>query len=421
MSVVVVGTTHRSANLALLERLAVPADEGPVVLKSLLGLEHVAEAVVVSTCNRVEVYAHLSRFHAGLDELRGWMADRAGVDHAEFDDTSFVHFDTGAAAHLFRVASGTESMVVGEQQILTQVRAAMEEARAEGAARTVLQRLFRQAVRVGRRVRRETDIDLGASSMVDVGIDVALHALGRSLDGAGVLVVGAGTMGGLAADRLRQNGTERRLVWNRSAEKADRLAARIGGLVAPSLRDALAEVDLVVCTTGAPAPLLEAADVARAVALRGRDTPLVVLDLGMPRNVAPAAGQVEGVTLVDIAAVREVADRTVTGDVLDAANAIVDEEAEAFATWMRAREVDPTIRELRGRAEQVRLAEMERLAARLSGLDDRQRDAVEALTRGIVNTLLHGPTVRLKSLADNDSAEHAVGALRDLFDLEEPS
>ena len=421
MSVLVVGLNHRSADLALLERIAVPAEDTGKALRSLVGLEHVLEAVVLSTCNRVEVYAHVARFHPGLQEIRGWLAERGDIHPQDLDDLQYSYHDDRAAAHLFAVAGGIDSMVVGEQQIALQVKQAMETARAEGTARRVLQRLFRQAVRVGRRVRRETEIGRGASSMVDVGLAAAQRRLGDELAGRTVTIVGAGKMGGLTADRLADAGVSRALVWNRSADKADRLAARVDGesVGEGGFLEAIAASDLVVCTTGAPQPILDRDLVARAVARREDLRPLVLLDLAMPRNVDPACAELPSVTVVDIADVRAEADRTVTGEVIASARAIVDEEADRFHAWTQAVKVEPTIRSLRARADEVRAAELERLSKKLSTLDDKQREAVEALTRGIINTLLHDPTVRLKELADSGGAEHHANALRELFDLDE--
>jgi glutamyl-tRNA reductase len=421
MSLLVVGCNHRSADLALLERLAVPTEELPKALRSLLALDHVLEAVVLSTCNRVEVYAHVTRFHPGLQEIRGWLAERGDIHPQDLDTLQYSYHDDRAAAHLFSVAAGIDSMVVGERQIAVQVKQAMETAREEGSARRILQRLFRQAVRVGRRVRRETDVAAGASSMVDVGLEAVRDRLGGSLDGLRVAIVGAGKMGALTADRLTELGVARVDVWNRSPDKARRLAARVGGAVvaADELVDALAMADLAVCTTGAAEPILDLDLVARAVAHRhDLDVrPLALLDLAVPRNVAPACADLPGVAVFDVDDVRLAADRGVTGEVVAQARRIVDEEADRFLAWTRSSQVDPTIRAVRARAEDVRVAELDRLAGRLGTLDDRQRAAIEALTRGIVNTLLHAPTIRLKELADRGGAELHAGALRELFDL----
>jgi glutamyl-tRNA reductase len=416
MSVLVLGVSHHGADLALLERLAVPADEHRKTLTDLLGLEHVLEAAILSTCNRVEVYVHVSRFHPGLDEVTDWMADRAGDRREEFLDVCEVHFDESAAAHLFGVAAGIDSMVVGERQIAVQVKQAMELARDEGTARRMLQRLFRQSVRVGRRVRRETAIGAGASSMVDVGLELVADRLGGSLAGRTALIVGAGKIGALSASRL-EHAADDVLVWNRSNDKADRLATRIGGTVLDDLADGVARADLVVCTTGAPEPVVTA-DVVRAGGDRA-DRPLVLLDLAMPHNVDPACADLDGVSTLGIGDVRDVAQRSATGQAVEEARQIVLDEAARFSAWMSAIEVEPTIRALRSRAEDVRASEMARLGRRLATLDPDQREAVEALTRGLVNTFLHEPTIRLKELADAGGADVAAEVLRELFDLDD--
>ena len=416
MSVLVLGVSHHSADLALLERLAVPAGEHRKALTDLLGLEHVLESAIVSTCNRVEVYVHVSRFHPGLDEVTEWMADRAGDRREEFLDACEVHFDETAAAHLFAVASGIESMVVGERQIAVQVKQAMEQARDEGTARRMLQRLFRQSVRVGRRVRRETAISSGASSMVDVGLQLVAERLDGAVAGHPALIVGAGKIGALSASRLEGTASEV-LVWNRSVDKADRLADRVAGTVVDDLRDGIGRADLVVCTTGAPQPVITT-DLVRAGGDR-TDRPLVLLDLAMPHNVDPACAELPGVTVVGIGDVRDLAQRSATGDAVEAARGIVADEAARFSAWMSAIEVEPTIRALRARAEGVRSAELTRLNRRLATMDDEQREAVEAITRGIVNTFLHEPTIRLKELADAGGADVAAEVLRELFDLDD--
>lgn len=419
MSVLALGVSHRTADLALLERLAIPADELPKVLRSLLALDHVIEAAALSTCNRVEVYVHATMFHPAVDELREWLSLRAEVEPETLDECAFWFYDDRAAAHLFEVAGGLDSMIIGERQIALQVKDAMEAAREEGAARRVLQRLFRQAVYTGRRVRNETAIDEGASSIVDVGLDLVTDWIDGGVADQRVLIVGAGKIGGLTADRLVKLGAPDVRVWNRSADKAARLAARVeGDAVARSdLAAAVATADVVVCTTGAPVPLLDHGTVAAAV--EDRDDELVILDLAVPRNVDPACRDIGGVALLDIADVRTVADREVTGEVIEAAGEIVEEEARRFLAWQRAWKVEPTIKALRLRAEAVREAELERLDNKLGDLDADEREAVEAVTKGILNTLLHEPTVRLKELADAGGAEHYANAVRELFDLDE--
>ncbi len=420
MSVIVVGLNHRSAPLSLLERVAVPGDEAGKVLASLVELDHVLEAVVLSTCNRVEVYAHVARFHPGLQEVRAWLAERADLEPSALDDAVYTQYDDRAAAHLFDVVAGLDSMIVGERQIALQVKQAAELARDEGASRRVLQKLFREALRVGRRVRNETQIASGASSMVDVALDAAARRWDDGLAGRSVVIVGAGKIGGLTADRLADEPVAGVRVWNRSDDKARRLADRIGAEVVEDgrLTASVADADLVVCTTGAAVPVLDMELVTEATRDR-RDRQLVLVDLAVPRNVEPAVTDLDGVEVIDVSDVREVARSTVAADVLQAAHEIVEEEAARFDAWTRAVQIEPTVRALRARAEAVREAELERLAGRLGALDDKQRKAVEALAQGIVNTLLHEPTVRLKELAHGGGAEHYAQALRELFDLDE--
>jgi glutamyl-tRNA reductase len=256
--------------------------------------------------------------------------------------------------------------------------------------------------------------------MVDVGLEAVADHLDTEIAEHDVLVVGAGEIGALTVTQLAEAGVAGITVWNRSADKATRLAARVGADVVPTaeLAAAVAAADVVVCTTGAPEPVLDLALLEDA-ARRRRGGPVIVLDLAVPRNVAPEADALPEVTIVDIAEVREVAQRGQTGDVVAEARTLVAAEAEGFRRWLRQIEVEPTIRALRVHAEGVRRAELDRLASRLADLDDDQLQAVEALTEGIINTLLHEPTVRLKRLADTNP-EHHVGLLADLFALDVP-
>lgn len=418
MSVLVLGLNHRCAPVSLLERVAVAPVELPKALLSLRQREHVLEAVVLSTCNRVEVYAHVTRFHGGMADLRNFFAEWGGVAPEEFADLAYDFYDHRAAAHLFAVAAGLDSMVLGERQIQLQVKAALRDAQAEGAAGRVLGTLFGQALRVGRRARAETHISDGAASMVDAGLDAARRAI-DDLAGRTVLVVGAGKMGGMAAARVRAEAA-RVLVTNRTSDKAERLAERVGGdLVAfDDLAAGLRDADVVLTSTGAAHPVVAARDVATAMAARP-DRPLVLIDLAVPRDVDPACAAIPGVTVLDIDDIRAVTDDGRTGAAAAQARVLVEDEVGQFAAWTRSVRVEPTIAALRSRAEAIRQAELRRLAGRLVGLDDRQAAAVDALTRGILATLLHDPSVRLKAVADAKGGELYAEALRELFDLPE--
>jgi glutamyl-tRNA reductase len=416
VSVLVLGLNYRTAPVALLERVAVPSEQLGKALKSLLDREDVTEAVVLSTCNRVEVYANVTRYHGGVAGIRDFFAEWSGAAPEDFVDATYDYYDERAAEHLFAVTSGLDSMVVGERQIQLQVKQAFRDAQDEGACGRVLQTLFRRALRVGRRTRVETGISEGASSMVDAGLDAASQVL-TDLAGRTVLVVGAGKMGGMAASRLAgQAGAI--IVANRSAAKRERLAEKVGGdeIAFSDLRHGLARADLVVASTGAPQPVIDA-EVVDAVMAERAGRPLVLVDLAVPRDVDPACAAIPGVTVLDVDAIRAVTHTGRTGEEVAKARALVREEAGAFAAWRQGVRIEPTIAALRARAEDVRSAELERLAGRLGDLDERQREAVEALTRGIVNTLLHQPSVRLKQIGDSRGAEQHAAALRELFDL----
>ncbi|MGH8929272.1 MAG: glutamyl-tRNA reductase [Egibacteraceae bacterium] len=418
MSVLVLGLSHKTAPVGLLERVAVPAERLGKALASLLRRDHVTEAVVLSTCNRVEVYASVSRFHGGMGDLRNFFSEWGGLAPEDFADLAYDYYDEAAAAHLFAVASGLDSMVVGERQVHLQVREALKAAEGEGSCGRILQALFRQALRVGKRARTETGIASGGASMVDVGLDLATRVLG-GLEGRTVLLLGAGKMGGMGAARVAGRAS-RVLIANRTPDKAERLAQRVGGEVLRlgRLDDGLRAADLVIASTGSSTPLVEA-EVVASVMERRAERPLVLLDLAMPRDVDPAAGAVEGVTVLDIDDIDRLTRGGPAGVEVAQARAIVEEETRRFVAWTRAVRVEPTIAALRERAEAVRLSERERYRAKLGELDERQAQALEALTKGIVNTLLHAPTVRLKALADVRGADLYAAALRELFDLPE--
>jgi glutamyl-tRNA reductase len=418
VSLLVFGLNYRSAPVGLLERMAVADEDVPKAYASLAGRDHLTEAVVLSTCNRVEVYADVTRYHGGVADLRDFFAEWGGVAPENFADLTYDYYDDRAASHLFAVAAGLDSMALGEPQIRLQVKQAFARAEDEQAAGRLLRTAFTRALGVGKRARAETGIGRGVASMVDLALEAATDTLGE-LSEATALVLGAGKMGGIAASRLRGS-AGRLLVANRSPDGAARLADELGAEVVDfaELRRGLAEADLVLSSTGSSGPVIGADALEHAAAGRqGRAQ--VCLDLAVPRDIEPASEACNGVTVLDIDALR--AHRTgggADGEVARA-QAIVAEEVERFASWTRTVGVEPTIAALRARAEQVRADETARLSGRLGELDERQAAAVESLTRGIVNTLLHEPTVRLKSIADARGGEAHAAALRELFDLPE--
>ncbi|HEX5880597.1 MAG TPA: glutamyl-tRNA reductase [Actinomycetota bacterium] len=418
MPVFVVGANYRSAPLELLERLAIDAERRPKALASLLDLEHVHEAVVVSTCNRVEVYVAISRFHGAAAEVRRFLADFNGLGLGELTDHLYDYYEERAVQHLFAVAAGVDSMVVGEAQILGQVREAFQAAQAERSAGPVLSALFTRAIKVGRRARNETGIGAGLVSTVTVGLRVAAGRL-DGLAGCRVLLVGAGGLARLAGRALREAGAGELVVANRTMATGTALARALGGRAVPldAIAGELAAADLVVAATAGTVPTVTADTVDAAVT--GRDRPLVVLDLGVPRDVEPGVRELPGVVLADLDALRAVLE-TDEGPrrEVERVRALIGQETAAFMGGQREARLAPTIRALRARAEQVRQGELAKASARLAGLDAQQRAAVEAVTRGLVNKLLHDPMVRGKSLAARPDGDLYVAALRELYGLD---
>jgi len=419
VSVVVVGLNHRHASLGQLERLAVSADQMPKALLSLLQRPHIGEAVAVSTCNRVEVYAHVHRFHGGIADIRNFLCEWGGFAPEELAGLTYEYHDEQAVRHLFAVTCGLDSVVVGERQVARQVKQAYLDAAAEGACGSMLGVVFQRALRVARRVRTQTGLEQTASSMLDAGLQAAIGELG-SLTDRTVLLVGAGKIGGMAA-RWLSGVTERMLVVNRTTERAERLCAHGATVLAlDQLDQALVAADLVISSTASRDILIDAALLA-PVLRRRAERPLVIVDLAVPRDVATDCSKLPGVRVLDVDAVAAtVATGPATAEV-EHARALVADEVVAFTAWQQARRVEPTITALRAHAERIRSRELDRAGPRLAGLDERQRAAVEQLSRGIINRLLHDPTVRLKAASADDQARWRAEVVRELFSLDDPA
>ncbi len=415
MSVLVVGVSHRSAPVTLLEQVTVGIGDTTGVLTELT-TGAVAEAVVLATCNRVEVYADTSGFHAGVDAVSDLLSRRSGVPLEELSKHLYVHWEGQAVLHLFEVACGLDSMVVGESQILGQLRRSYAAAGA-GVGR-VLHELFQRALHVGKRAHSETGLDEAGQSLVSVGLEHAVAAVGP-LPGRHVLLVGAGSMGALAGATLRRAGVGEVVVANRTAANAARLATSLDGrgVGLDGLEDALQHADVVVSSTGATGTVISFEVVEAAVARRG-GRPLAFLDLALPRDVDPVVRALPGVTLVDLASLQEVLASTRAGAGVEAARVIVTEEVGEFLASQQASRVAPTVVALRSRAEEVVAAELARLSGRLPLLGDRERAEVEQAVRRVVQTLLHTPTVRVKELTDAPEGLSYADALRELFGLD---
>jgi glutamyl-tRNA reductase len=421
MSLLCVGLSHRTAPVDLLERV-VPSDDGAArLLAALSGEAAVLEALVLGTCNRVEIYAEVERFHAGLAAVSGRLASFTGTALDELTPHLYVHYDDRAVNHLFSVAAGLDSLVVGEAQILGQLRAALQTARATGIVGRSLGSVVPQALRVGKRVHSDTGIDRAGQSLVTLGAAVAADALG-GLTGRRVLVLGAGSLGGLVVATLRRLGVGPLTVLNRTPPAARRLAreagADSGGL--DRLPAELAHADLVVSCTGATGVVVTA-DQVRAAAAGRSDRPLFLLDLALPRDVEPDVRKVPGVTVADLETLRGAYDSASLGAEIDAARAIVTAEVTAYQASRRAARVAPTVAALRSRADAVVDAELDRLTRRLPGLADRDRREVAVAVRRVVDKLLHTPTVRVKELAEEPGGDSYEHALRELFGLGAPT
>jgi glutamyl-tRNA reductase len=420
VSVVVIGLNHRTAPLDLLERMTIGDGQLAKALHDLCTREHISEALVLSTCNRTEVYAVAERFHGAYSDIRSFLAEFSFLAPEDFSDHLYVHYDSAAAAHLLSVTAGLDAAVLGESEIQGQVKLAWDRSRAEGAAGSMLNLLLRHALEAGKRARTETGIARNIASVSQAAVAMAADRLG-GLASKRVLVLGAGEMGEGMAVALAGAGVGDVLVANRTQSRADELAARVGGRSVPmfDLTAQIADVDLLLTSTGARAPLLERDDVADFMSGRP-ERPLLVVDIAMPRDVDPTVAGVHGVTLLDMDDLRRYASAGIAERRREVASveAILAEELERYLGATSAREVAPMIVALRERAEGIRAAEVARHLARLDGFDDRHLELVEAVTRGLVAKLVHQPTVVLKDAAGSARGDRLVAALRELFEIE---
>ncbi|WFE58174.1 glutamyl-tRNA reductase [Micromonospora sp. WMMD712] len=423
MKLLVVGASYRTAPVATLEQLAVGPADLTRTLDRLLAQPYVSEAVLVSTCNRVEVYAAVSGFHGGLGDVCAVLAEQAGTPPASLASHLYVHYDAAAVDHVFRVAAGLDSMVVGEAQILGQLRDAYHWASGADSAGRLLHELMQQALRVGKRAHAETGIDRAGQSVVSAALDLAAGHLDGALSGRPALVVGAGAMGALGVATLSRLGAGPLTVTNRGTDRAVRLAESYGASAAPiaGLTDVLSTVDIVVAATAATEPVLTREVVTRALARRDPDRgPLVLLDLAVPRDVEAGVAGLPGVEVIDIDRMAAVLAGGPAAAEAAAVERIVTAEVESFLTWLRGADVAPTVAALRGRAEDVVATELRRLAQRRPDLSDDQRAEVARTVHRVVQRLLHQPTVRVRQLAAEPGGDQYAALLRELFDLQVP-
>lgn len=420
MSVLIVGASHRSASVDLLERLALRAESAAKLAQVALDTAHVSEAMVLATCNRIEIYAEVDRFHGSVEDLTELLLEKAGASADGVLPALYVHYDEAAVAHAFTVATGLDSMVVGEAQILGQLKEALTRAQLHETVGPTLNSLLQQALRVGKRAHAETAIDRAGQSLVSVALQEAAEVIG-SLEGAQVALVGAGSIAALSAASLRRAGVADLVVLSRTPERAQRLAAGVGGRSArlEDLAKVMAASDVVISCTGATAAVVSADTVAEALRARSAETPLALIDLALPRDVEPAVVGLPGVTLIGLSSLAESVHNGAAQEDVSAVRAIVVEEVAAFLAARAAARVAPTVVALRSMATAVVSGELERLWARLEeDLTPSQRSEIASTVRRVADKLLHEPTVRVKQFADRVPSSSYADALAELFALD---
>lgn len=419
MSIVVIGVNHRSCPVELLEKVTLPPESTPKALHGLAVRDDIREAVILSTCNRTEVYAVVERFHSAYGDIREFLGHLGDIEVDELVPHLYSQHDEAAIAHLFEVAAGLDSAVIGETEIVGQIRDAWQRAMGEGVSRSVLNHLFRHALEVGKRARNETGISRSTASVSHAAVEMAEEILG-TLHGRNVLVVGAGEMGEGVATALSRAGAGSVTVVNRTQSRGEALAEKVGARTAgfDALAAELGRADVVVACTGAGSPIIgvDAVQSARV----GNDSPLLVVDIALPRDVDSLVADLPGVTLRDLDDLNAWARKGIETRIaeVDHVREIVGVEVERFVLDQAQRQAAPLVAHLREAAEAIRSAEMNRFAARLEGLTDDQREVVESITRGVIAKLLHAPSVRLREAAGTPQGERLAAAVRDLFSLD---
>jgi len=417
MSVLVVGVSHRTAPVSVLERLTLDPAGVDKLVHAVADCEHVLEATVLATCNRVEIYADVDRFHGSVEAVSRLMCELSDEAPEDVVPHLYVHYDDGAVSHLFHVASGLDSMVVGEGQILGQAREALRVGQEAGTIGPALNVLFQQALRVGKRVHAETDVDHAAPSLVGLALDRASEWVGP-VAGKRVLVVGAGSMAALSVATVTRLGAASVVVASRTEAHARRLAEQYDGRAVPltEVQEVLTETDVLVSCTGATGVVLPLSVV--AAARTAADGTLVVIDLALPHDVDPAVAELPGVALIDLARLAEAVNEGDGADDVAAVRDIVAQEITAFLAARSSATVTPTVVALRTMATGIVDTEMQRLAARLPDLDPTVRAEVDHAVRRVADKLLHQPTVRVKELANETGAVSYATALAELFSLD---
>jgi glutamyl-tRNA reductase len=418
-AILAIGASHKTASLALRERIALPEGRAVHVLSEITSHPEIREAVAISTCNRTEIYMVVGDPVEAESAALGCISRQVGLRPTEMVGHLYSHRDGDAVRHLFEVAAGLDSMIVGEAEVLGQVKRAYELALVEGATGPVSNRLFRDAIGAGKRVRTETAIGRSHASVSSVAVDLARSLLGE-LSSRSVLVIGAGDNAELTARALHQRGAETIFVANRRYDRAIGLAERFGGRAVrfDDLPAQLLETDIVVSSTSSPHQIVGRDELALVMEQRG-GRPLLIVDIAVPRDIEPSVRDLDGVALYDMDDLQREAARNQQVQEVEAtrARAIVGEEADRFEGWMASLDVVPTVAALRERGDAIVNQVLRENESRWVGLEDADRERVEMLARAVVSRLLHEPTLRLKG-AEGDDSYRYVQALRELFAID---
>ena len=419
MSIVVLGVNYHTSPVTLLEKVMIPVPAMSEALRVLSNHSDIREVVVLSTCNRTEVYAVAERFHAAHTDILEFLCETSGLSADEITPHLYSQFDDDAVVHLFEVAAGIDSAVLGETEIVGQVRDAWDFAMKQGTARSTLNLLFRYALESGKRARTETGISRSTASVAHAAVEMAEEILG-TLSGKRVLVVGAGEMGEGVAGALSRAGTESITVLNRTAARAEALAEKIGARVSDfeSLETELVEADVVLACTGAGGVIIDHELMTRV--RNGVSTPILVVDIALPRDVAATVAELPGVTLRDLDHLSDWAQRGIDKRASEVGQVreIIGEEVKRFLLDQTQRQAAPLVAQLREVVESIRTAEMDRFESALAAMTPEQRELVESISHGIINKMLHAPSVRLREAAGTPQGERLSAAVRDLFSLE---
>ncbi len=420
MQIIVSGLSHKTAPVEVREALAFPSHELGGHLDQLLSQNHINESVIVSTCNRTEIYAVASDIDGGKKDLDNFLKDCCKVD-CDLDEHLYFHDSVNAIHHLFRVVSSLDSMIIGEGQILGQVKEAYSHAFENDATTTVLNKLFRKAFAVGKRVRTDTDIGENAVSISYAAVQLAKKVF-EDLSGRTVMIIGAGKMSELTTKHLQSNGVDNVLIANRSFNRAVELAKKIHGtpIQYDRMLDEMVRADIVITSTGSPDFILNKKDMKQVLNKRRR-RPIFLIDIAVPRDIDPKVNDIGNAYLYNIDDIKSVVDSNLAERTREAKEAekIIAVEVNEFLSWLSTLEVVPTIAELRQIAERIRRTELEKAQNKLSDLSEAEQNAVNALTNGIINKLLHKPMVRAKESAKSKNGYIYVESLRHLFGLDD--